>query len=491
GATGAVDKALNGAIRNLITTGDFTGKRKQTAVLYTHGAIRAPRVLIVGLGKQEEFDLEAVRLAAAATTQRIRRLRIRHFATVLHGGGAGGLNPQEASQALVEGTLLASYRFQKHAPTDAEDEEEEDHVPEAMTLVEFDASKLPELEVGVRDGRIIAESACLARNLGNEPANYVTPTAMAQRAQEIAAEAGLTCEVLDEAQMRDLGMGLLLGVAAGSNEPPRFIILEHNSGRNDLPTVVLVGKGITFDSGGINLKPSKEMWRMKDDMAGAAVVIATLRAVGLLNLPLRIVGLAPCTENMPGGRATKPGDVLTGINGKTAEIINTDAEGRLILADALGYAARYNPDAVVDVATLTGAIGIALGNLAAGLFSNDEPLAQRLLAASATSGERLWHMPFWDEYREKIKSDVAQVKNATEDRYAGVATSAKFLEHFTEGYPWAHLDIASVAWEEKGKPLIPKGATGYGVRLLTQFLRDWGQRGKSSGGTRGVPSTFL
>ena len=288
----------------------------------------------------------------------------------------------------------------------------------------------------------------------------------------MASEVGLQCEVLTDPDLEKLGMGLLLGVAQGSANRPHFVILEHNAGRDDLPTVVLVGKGITFDTGGISLKPAKDMWRMKHDMAGAAAVLGAMRAIALLDLPLHVVGLTPFVENMPDARAYRPADVLRGITGKTAEILNTDAEGRLILADALGYAARFKPDAVIDLATLTGSQMVALGPLAAALFSNDDKLAERLWDASRRTGEWVWRMPLWDEYKEAIKSDVAEVKN-TAGRHSGLATSAKFLEHFTEGYVWAHLDIASMVWVDSPKDYRPKGATGYGVRLLVDMLRHW------------------
>jgi leucyl aminopeptidase len=271
-------------------------------------------------------------------------------------------------------------------------------------------------------------------------------------------------------------MGILLGVAAESEEPPQLIVLEHNAERQDLPTVTLVGKGVTFDSGGISIKPADEMWRMKADMAGAAAVIAALGVAARLNIPMHVVGLAPCAENLPGGRAQKPGDVFTEMTGKTVEVITTDAEGRMLLADALAFAARYEPQAVVDIATMTAAQRIALGPQAAALFSNDNMLAARLVAASEASGDRLWRLPLYDEYLEAIKSQVADVKNSG-GRYGGLGTSAKFLEHFTEGYPWAHIDMASMSLSDEDKAAQPRGATGYGVRLLTAFLEGWHLKG--------------
>ena len=295
---------------------------------------------------------------------------------------------------------------------------------------------------------------------------------LADLARDMAAQHGLSCEILDRHQMEDLGMGALLSVTQGSHKPPYMIILEHNKSRETLPTVVLVGKGITFDSGGLDLKPIDSIEKMKDDMAGGAAVLATLRAAALLKLPLHIVGLVPVTENMPGPEATRPLDVVRSMSGKTIEIVNTDAEGRLILADALTYAARYKPAAVVDVATLTGAVAIALGEAAAGLMTPDDDLADRLRRAGEVSGERVWRLPLFEEYDEKIESDVADVKNVG-GRPAGAIIGAMFLKKFAEGYPWAHLDIFGVAWAEKARAYVQKGSTGFGVRLLVQFLREW------------------
>ncbi|PKO21045.1 MAG: hypothetical protein CVU38_16890 [Chloroflexi bacterium HGW-Chloroflexi-1] len=300
----------------------------------------------------------------------------------------------------------------------------------------------------------------------------MTPSVMAERAASLARETGLRIQVLDRDEIRALGMGIFMAVAEESEQPPKFIILEHNPDRADLPTIVLAGKGVTFDSGGISIKPVAKMWRMKGDMAGGAAVIAALGVAARLGLPLHVVGLAPCAENLPGGRAQKPGDVFTGMTGKTMEVISTDAEGRMLLADALAYAGRFKPDAVVDIATLTAAQSIALGPQAGALFANDEGLAGRLLAAAEASSERLWRMPLYDEYTEAIESQVADVKNSG-GKFGGVGTSAKFLEHFTEGYPWAHLDIASMGWSDEDRPARPKGATGYGVRLVTAFLEGW------------------
>ncbi len=465
GATGAVDAALGGAIRSLIAAGDFDGKMGATALLYTNGKLPALRVLIVGLGKAEKFDLHAARKAAAAATKAISKVKgVKHFATIVHGAGIGGLDAAAAAQAVAEGTALACYRapnYKREAPENG---------PTQCTVVEYDAARLASVEAGVRRGERIAAGVNLARDLSNEPPNVLYPVAMAQRAQSMAAEVGLNCTILGEEAMRALGMNILLAVSRGSAHEAQLVILEHApAGTETQPPLVLVGKGITFDTGGISIKPSDRMEEMKHDMSGAAAVIGAMQAIAQLGVARRVVGVAACVENMPDGNAFRPGYILTGMTGKSTEILSTDAEGRLILADALAYVARYSPKAVVDLATLTGAIGVALGQQAAGLFSNNDELQAALMAASVKSAERLWPMPMWDEYMEAIKGDMAEVKNSG-GRAGGVSTSAKFIEHFTEGYPWAHLDIANVAWSAtEREALNPKGATGYGVRLLVDL----------------------
>jgi leucyl aminopeptidase len=476
GATGAVDKALGGLITDLIASGDFTGKLNELAVLYTQGAIPAKRIMMVGLGKEEEFDLDKVRDAAGTVARRVRQLGVRSYSTIVHGGGKAGLSVEMASQAIAEGTILALYKFLEHKTADDEEEIE----IEQLTFVEFDAGKLLQVEAGARAGQVIAESVRLTRDLVNHPPSVATPTMLAQTARQLAEERGLRCQVLDEEQMAELGMGALLGVAQGSQEPARFIILEHNADRKDLDTIVLVGKGLTFDSGGLSIKSGTGMEKMKTDMAGGAVVLATLRAAGILDLPLHVVGLVPATENLPSGKAYKPGDVLHSLSGQTIEVINTDAEGRLILADALAYAQRYKPQAVVDLATLTSACVVALGHMASGLMGTDAELVARLKRAGQTSAELAWELPLLKDYYRQITSEVADVKNSG-GRPGGVVTAGAFLSKFAQGYSWAHLDIAGTTWIERDKiyPLksyLPTpGATGVGVRLLVQFLRDWAQ----------------
>ncbi len=472
GATGAVDKTLGGRITELIALGACSGKLGQTTLLHSFGALPAPRVVVVGLGGRAGFDLAAVRAAAAKAIAAARDGGARTVATIVHGGGIGGLNPQEAAQAVVEASLLECYRM----PRQTSEIEAKPQI-ETLTVVEFNPNSLPAIAAGAKIGRIIGESAMFARDLIATPSNVATPTAIAEAARSVAAEVGLSCTILEREDMEALGMGILLGVAKGSDEPPKFVILEHNAERaGELDTVVLVGKGVAFDTGGYSLKveTAATMWRMKGDMAGAADVIAVLRAAALLDVPLHVVGLAPLCENMINGRAQKPGDVYRGMTGKTMEVISTDAEGRMILADALAYAGRYPAQAVIDIATLTATIGLALGPKAGGLFTEDEGLRDRLLAAAVATGERLWPMPMWEDYERDIKSDFADVKNSTlPNKVAGVSTSAKFLQHFTDGYPWAHIDMSNMSWVETARPMYPRGFSAFGVRLLIQFLRDW------------------
>jgi leucyl aminopeptidase len=468
GATGAVDSALGGAISDLIAGGDFRGKTGEIAVLYPRGVIPARRVLIAGLGKRDTFDLEGVRQTAATAIKKARDLNASHIATIVHGAGIAGLQVREAAQATTEGTLLTLHRY----PASKQGEEEEQNI-ETVSIVEFDAEKIQAIEEGVRIGQALAGGVTLARDLVNMPANQATPTYMADIAQAIADKHGLDRFVGGRKWAREQNMGAFLAVAQGAGEKPKFIVLEHNGDNKDLDTIVLVGKGITFDTGGISLKPVTGMGAMKGDMGGAAAVLGAMKVIADLNLPLHVVGITPCTENMPDADAYRPADVITASNGKTIEIISTDAEGRMVLADALIYAQRYEPKAVIDLATLTGSCVVALGEgIAAGLFSNKESLSKKLVAAGEETSERLWPLPLWDEYRKAIDTDVADMKNSG-GRMGGVGTSAIFLREFTD-YTWAHLDIAGVAMLEKAtKPYTQKGATGFGVRLLVELLRNW------------------
>lgn len=467
GATGAIDSAMGGLISSLIADKEITGKLNEVTVFPSLGRIPAQRVAVVGLGKKEDLTVDRVRQAAGSAARRAQQLKVPRFATIAHGGQAG-LSPIESAQATVEGSALATYRYLRFK-TEKED------LPQAideMVVVERDQSKIGQLEQGARRAQIVAESATLARDLVNGPGNLVTPTYLADQARQAAARSGFECEVLGPEQMRALKMGALLGVAQGSAQPPRLIVMRYRGAGADAKTLAIVGKGITFDSGGISIKPGEHMEEMKDDMSGGAATIGAMQAIANLKLPVNVIGLVPATENLPSGTAYKPGDVLTAMNGKTIEVINTDAEGRIVLADALAYAVEQGADALVDVATLTGACVIALGHVASGAIANNDNLAAALIAAGERTGERVWRLPAWDDYKEQIKSDIADVKN-TGGRPGGAITGGLFLSYFIADKPWLHLDIAGTAWTDKDLPYIPKGATGIGVRLLVEFAEQW------------------
>ncbi len=475
GATGAVDMAIGHQITAMIATGDITGKFKELVVLPTFDRIPGNRVIVVGLGLREAFTLDRVREVSAAAAIRIREMGLRTFATIVHGAGVGNLDIGDATEAVVEGTLLGLYRYTEHK-TDNDRKK-----IESMTIVNLDKARAGAIRDAVHRGSVVATMTNFARDLINAPSNEKTPRMFSDRIRNAAKEAGAKVTVFDEKQIEKMGFGCLLGVAKGSVEPPRFLVLEHSGGGRSKP-IVFVGKGITFDSGGIALKPleapgSDPMWLMRYDMGGAAAALSAVLAAARLKLPVNVVALAPLTENMPSGGAQKPGDIVRSFGGKTIEVLNPDAEGRLILADALGYAKTLKPQAVVDLATLTGAVKVALGKHAAGMFCNDEVLAKRIEQAAEAASERVWRLPLWDEYDEQIKSDFADVKN-TGGRSGGAITAAKFLERFTDGMTWAHLDIAGTGWIEASpdspkKEYLPNGASGYGVRLLVRFLRDW------------------
>ena len=460
----AADEATNGAISELIDAGDFKGEHKQTSLLYTRGAITAPRIGLVGLGKNEDFDAEKARQAVGKIVQELRDLGLKTVAIPFPPEA-----PQEMVQASAEASRLALYQFNQHKTQDLDKVK----ALESITfLVENEESKSA-VEGGVAVGDAIANGTNLARDLSNQPPNHLTPTMLAEKAGAVANETGLKCEVFDLAQLKEKGFRTLLGVSQGSVEEPRFIILEHTPDGEGKDTVVFVGKGITFDSGGLSLKSGTGMMDMKHDMSGAAAVLGAMQAVGHLKPDLHVVGLIAASENMPSATAQRPGDVVKTYGGKTIEILNTDAEGRLVLADALGYAAHYNPKAVIDLATLTGAVVTALGQFACGMLGTDDGLMDKLRTAAEKTHERVWGLPLWDDYDELIKSDVADVKNIG-DGTAGTIVGAAVLKKFVEGYPWAHLDIAGTAWDVKGSSYIPnKGGTGFGVRLLVQLIRDW------------------
>jgi leucyl aminopeptidase len=465
GGTGAVDRALGGMLTELIGTGDIRGKEGELTLLHTFGKLPAARVLVAGLGKSGDFTVDKVRELSANVGRFMRSKRINELATITHGAGIAGLDPGACASAIAEGTLLGLYRFERHQKPS--DDAFEVHT---LTIVENEHARVEELRRAAERGVILAEAVKLARDFANEPGNVLTPTEFAARAEAMAQQNGLGCRILDRGQVEQMGMGAFLGVARGSAQPPQFIVLTYSGGVETKP-IGLVGKGITFDTGGISIKTSEGMLEMKGDMSGGGAVIAAMMAIARLKPKANVTALVPATENMPGGNAVKPTDVLRAMNGKTIEVVNTDAEGRVILADALSYAIQLDLSPIIDVATLTGAISISLGNVAYGVFANNQPLADRIKRAAAVSGEKCWEMPMFPEYRELNKSNIADVKNSGA-RGAGSIAAAFFLKEFVDDRPWAHLDIAGVDFYDSEKGVLSKGASGIPVRTLVNLVLD-------------------
>lgn len=474
GATGAVDQALNGLISQAIALGEFRGKAGTTLLLHTQGKLTAERVLVAGLGKQEQFGLESVRSVVGHGLRVLRRHGCRRVGTILHGTGMGGLGVKEASQAITEGALLGLYTFDRYKK-----KKEDDQKPiQKLTVLVRERGQVVEVGSGSATGQIIARAVNLARDLVNEPSNALTPQDLAARARTVAKAGKLTCQIFERRQLERMGMGAFLGVAQGSSRPPVLIVLSYRGGRSKQPELGLVGKGITFDSGGISIKPSEGMEQMKGDMAGGAAVIAAMQAIARLKPAIHVTAIVPACENLPSGSALKPGDVVRAMDGKTIEVVNTDAEGRLILADALCYARKLGCQRLVDAATLTGACVVALGSVRSGAFTNDQGWMDRVRVAAEAVGEKLWQMPMDTEYDEQISSDVADMKNIG-GRKAGAVTAAKLLARFAEETPWVHLDIAGTTQAEKEKGYTPKGATGVPVQTLVRVAIDLAQsRGK-------------
>ena len=478
GETAAFNTRLKGRLGELLKSGEFTGRLGQISVVHIAPGerVRAKRVVLVGLGRRKEGSLEKIRQAMGKAAKAIRDLGAKSVSTLVHGrtasttprsgngGGSRGVTAREASRAMVEGALLGLYQFTPYRTEQAD----EVKTLKRMTVVVGDARAVGEIREGVRLGRIVGEASTFVRDLCNHPANVVTPTYIANEARKIAKDTRVRCKVLDRSQMQRLGMGAILGVARGSHEPPKFVILEYRGDSRAERPVALVGKTITFDSGGISIKPAENMEAMKGDMAGAAAVIAATSAIARLQLPIHVTAVVPATENLPSGTALKPGDILRAMSGKTIEVINTDAEGRLVLADALHYACRQKVSHLVDVATLTGACVVALGTLNSGAFASNQALLDKVVAAGRATGEKIWPMPMDVEYDELIKSDVAEIKN-TGGRKGGAITAAKFLQRFVGETPWVHLDIAGTFETDKEKGYQVKGGTGVMVRTLVNL----------------------
>ncbi|HET9530475.1 MAG TPA: leucyl aminopeptidase [Blastocatellia bacterium] len=465
GALKELDARAGGVLNDLIGSDEMRGKQGDMVYIYRPGNLRARRLLLVGAGKREDFSLDTIRRMAGSAARYLRSKGARSMAVLRR----SQLDLGKSAQAAVEGALIGLFE-----PDMYKTENKEERYIEELILVAAHSGSEDALAEGVECGRIIGEAVNFARELSNEPSSTLTPSELAERARETATRYGLDIDILDEARMKELGMGALLGVARGSDEPAKLIVLRYTPDEsepmgNDADVVAIVGKGITFDSGGISIKPAEGMEKMKYDMSGAAATLAAMRAIAQLKPRVNVIGLMPATENMPSGRAYKPGDVLRAMSGKTIEVVNTDAEGRLILADAITYARKLGATRIIDLATLTGAVSIALGPVNVAILGNDQAFVDEIREAGREVGERFWQLPMDKEYRDMIKSDIADIKNSA-GRYAGTITAAYFLREFAEETPWVHLDIAGTAWETERKPHLAKGPTGVAIRALINYV---------------------
>jgi len=458
-------------IRSLERSGEFKGRELQTCVLHTWKTLPWEKVLLVGLGRAKSVTRAGLVRAAAAAARKAGKTSCQRLTILLPIRGADKLPLPVQAQSIAEGILIGAYRFDQFKTTSKENSDSE--LKEVVIAVSPRDRKLVVEAIHVGDK--LAAATNYAREIANLPGNVIYPEKVADEALKLGRQYGLRVKVWNRAQLEKEKFGGILAVGTGSERDPRFIQIEYSprahTSRSARP-VVLVGKAITFDSGGISIKPSDKMDEMKFDKCGGVAVLGAMRAIAELKLSVPVVGLIAAAENMPSATSYRPGDIVTTYSGKTIEVLNTDAEGRIVLGDALGYANRFKPQAVIDLATLTGACVIALGSHAAGLFSNNDKLTERLRAAADATGERVWPFPLWDEYHDMIKSPVADIKN-TGGRYGGAITAAAFLQKFVGEHPWAHLDIAGTAWTTEEKPWLARGGTAYGVRLLVEMLRNW------------------
>ncbi|MDH4184062.1 MAG: leucyl aminopeptidase [Nitrospinota bacterium] len=464
GDFGSINKSLGGRLADMAKRRKFEGKEGQLLAFESLGALPAGFVVAVGLGKKEEASQEKIRFASGKAARAVKASGVKSMACSLARVAIPNVMAAQVAQAIVEGACLALYSF-----TQFKKDSDPLRLEEIIVLArEEEQEEAAQMAAGAEKGRLAAEAVAFARDMINMPGNYATPSYLGAQAQAMGKKYGFKCVAHGPAAIKKMKMGGLMGVAKGSSEEPRFIVMEWLKGPKGQKPIVMVGKGLTFDSGGISIKPSLNMHEMKSDMSGAAATIAVMRAAAALKLKVNLVGLVPTAENMPSGSANKPGDVLTGLSGVTMEVLNTDAEGRLVLSDALAYAAKYNPDCMVDFATLTGACMVALGAHCSGLFGNDDELIAQLNEAGKRTGERLWPLPLFKEYEDDIKSDVADIANIG-PRGGGASTAAAFLKKHVKG-KWAHVDIAGTAFADKEKGYIQKGGVGVGVRLMLDFI---------------------
>ena len=468
-----LDSITGGVIKSVIDSEELKGKEAETVYLHLVGNkdLKAQRLLLVGVGERSDYGVAEASQMAGTAVRTLRGSNVKSIAVLPRCEGDAG----EVASVVVQGAFMSLFDMDKYQTTDKEEREI------AKLIVAVDGADEAALAQGAERGRIIGESVNFTRDLANEPGAYLTPTHMSERARDVANEFGLSIDVLDEARMEQEGMGSLLSVARGSDEPGKLIILKYtppNAPAEGGKLLAFVGKGITFDSGGISLKPGESMELMKYDMTGGATVIGALRAIAQLKPSIPVLGVVPCAENLPSGKATKPGDVVRAMTGKTIEVINTDAEGRLILADAIAYARKLGATTIVDMATLTGAVSIALGDVNTAVLGTDQELIDEIIVAGKAAGEKFWQLPLDKEYTKQIKSDIADIRNVG-GRKAGTITAAAFLKEFADGVSWAHLDIAGTAWGEEAKPYRSKGPTGIAVRTLIKLVERAEARGES------------
>jgi leucyl aminopeptidase len=457
-----LDEATGGALSKLSASGELTGKMLESTLLYYPQGLAAQRLYILGAGKKEKFGATELRRLAGAAVRSLKSRQVKRLTFLVRENDRN----EAAAEAVVEGLILANFDSDKYKT----DKKPGNEITLAA-LAGWDEASRADAERGLERGRVIAESQNFARELGNEPSNRLTPRMLAERAEAMAKAAGLSVEILDEKKIAELKMGALLSVAQGSAEPPRMIVITYTPEKLNpgAPVLGLVGKAITFDTGGISIKPANDMEKMKYDMCGGAAMIGAMRAIASLKPSCKIIAVVPSSENMPGGRAQKPGDVQIAMSGKSIEVINTDAEGRLILADGIAYAKQLGCTHLIDAATLTGAVVVALANVNVGVFGSDQAFTDQLLASSKAAGEKMWQLPVDDDYREMIKSGIADIQNVGSSKGGGAITAAMFLKEFTGDTPWIHLDIAGTAWQDDVKPWSAKGATGVGVRTLVDL----------------------
>src|SRR5215472_6326878 len=466
GRVAEIDESSGALLRRLAKSGELTGKMLEFTLVHAPAGLKSARLLVVGAGKREQWNSASLRKVAGAALRYLKSRSVRNFAILVREGEA----TQESAQAIVEGVLAADFESDKYKT-----DKKNDKRIESVLIAGYADAERARGEAGVAKGRVIADSQNFARDLINEPTNKLTPSILAEKAEAMAKAAGLTIEVLDEKKIADLKMGALLSVAQGSVEPPRMIVITYNppSPKPGAPVIGLVGKAVTFDTGGISIKPSEGMEKMKYDMAGGATMIGVMRAVATLKPAVRVICVVPSTENMPGGRAQKPGDIQTAMSGKTIEVLNTDAEGRLILADGVHYAKQLGATHLIDAATLTGAIVVALAGVNVGVFGSDRAFTDKLLSSAKAAGEKMWPMPVDEEYRNFIKGTVADIQNISSGKGGGATIGAMFIKEFTGDSPWIHLDIAGTAWNDDAKPWLAKGPTAVALRTLVHLIMSY------------------